>query len=111
MAKSEDIGKPDGTRSDLVAFLAKQKQNFGYQSLSVVDENGTIISDDTELNGKNVADQEYFKKAMQGETYLSSTTYDINNKLCLLPVRRFPTATAIKELYWRRQIRKLIAIL
>ncbi|HEX3026803.1 MAG TPA: methyl-accepting chemotaxis protein, partial [Clostridia bacterium] len=82
VAKDDNIG--NGSRADMTAYLDKQKKYFGYQSLSVVNESGTIISDDTELDGKSVADQEYFKKAMQGETYISSTTYDINKKLCII---------------------------
>ncbi len=49
-----------------------------------MDKSGTIISSDSNLNNKNIADQEYFKKALAGETYISSTTYDVNKKLCVI---------------------------
>jgi len=83
-AKSDMIGKADVTQTDLLIMLDKQKKELGYQSLSIVDQTGKIISGDTNLNGKNIADQEYFKKAMAGETYISTTTYDINKKLCVI---------------------------
>ena len=69
-AKSDMIGKADVTQTDLLIMLDKQKKELGYQSLSIVDQTGKIISGDTNLNGKNIADQEYFKKAMAGETYI-----------------------------------------
>lgn len=84
IAKSDTVGKTGESQADLLSWLDKQKKTQGYQSLSIVDQTGTIISSDSSLNGKNVADQEYFKKALAGETYLSSTAYDINKKLCVI---------------------------
>jgi methyl-accepting chemotaxis protein len=83
-AKLDIIGKPEATKSDILNELDNQKKELGYQSLSIVDKSGTIISSDSNLNNKNIADQEYFKKALAGETYISSTTYDVNKKLCVI---------------------------
>lgn len=84
VAKSNVIGKPGETQSAMLEALDKQKKTMGYQSLSLVTKDGTIISSDTALNSKSSAEQEYFKKALAGETYLSTTTLDINKKLCVI---------------------------
>ncbi|WP_243112602.1 methyl-accepting chemotaxis protein [Caproiciproducens sp. NJN-50] len=84
VAESSEIGKSGVSPSDLLKMLDTKKQQMGYQTLSLVNGSGTIFSDDASLNGKNIADQEYFKKALSGETYLSGTTYDINKKLCVI---------------------------
>lgn len=70
--------------AELIKSLDTQKKRLGYQSLSYVTGTGSVTSSDTSLNGKNIADQEYFKEALAGETYLSETTYDINKKLCVI---------------------------
>jgi methyl-accepting chemotaxis protein len=84
VAKSDEIGQSGSGDTELRVMLQSEKQHYGYQSLSIVDETGKITSTDEKLDGKNVADQEYFKKALAGETYISSTTYDMNKKLCIL---------------------------
>jgi methyl-accepting chemotaxis protein len=81
VAKSDVIGK---SNAEMMNLLDNQKSGMGYQSLSVVDNTGTIISSDADLDGKNVADQDYFKNALAGQTYLSTSTYDINKKLCVI---------------------------
>lgn len=84
VAESSDIGKQDVSPADLLKMLDTQKKKLGYQTLSLVNSSGTILSSDASLNGKSIADQEYFKKAAAGETCLSETTYDINKKLCVI---------------------------
>lgn len=84
IASSDIIGNAGSTQSALMSMLERQRQELGYESLSVVDAKGTIISTDKELNGKNIASQEYFKKAVAGETYISATAYDINERLCVI---------------------------
>lgn len=84
VAGSDEIGKQGENPSEVLKMLDKEKKALGYQSLCLVSNDGNLISSDDTLNGKNVADQEYFKKAMNGETYISSTTYDVNKKLCVI---------------------------
>lgn len=84
VARSNDIGKIGETHPETIASLNALKRNLGYQSLSLVTQSGDITSGDPDLDGKNIADQEYFKKAMKGDTYLSGTVYDINKKLCVI---------------------------
>lgn len=71
-------------KTELISALNDYKDGLGYKSLSIVDKSGNIISNDGNLTGKNIANQEYFKRAMDGETYVSSTTYDVNNELCII---------------------------
>jgi methyl-accepting chemotaxis protein len=84
VAETNEIGKPGVSQSELLNLLDTQKERLGYQSLSLATSDGTVISSDSTLNGKSIAEQEYFKKAMSGETYLSGTTYDINKNLCVI---------------------------
>lgn len=84
IAKSDIIGNSNFNQSELLSMLNKQKEEQSYLSLSVVDKTGKIVSSDTNLNGKNISDQEYFKKALAGETYISTTTYDINKQQCVI---------------------------
>lgn len=84
VAKSEQIGKAGVSQSEILNLLDKEKKNLGYQSLSLVDGSGTVLSSDAAINGKSVADQEYFKQALAGQTYISTTTYDLNKKLCVI---------------------------
>ena len=84
VAQSSDIGNADITQPELMKSLETQRKALGYQSLSLVKSDGTILSGDANLNGKNVAGQEYFKQAMVGKTSLSGTTYDINKNLCII---------------------------
>ena len=83
-AKSDMIGKSGITRTAVLAMLDQQKQQLGYKTLSLVTSDGTIISKDKALNGKNVAGQTYFKKALGGSTFISSTTYGPDKKLCAI---------------------------
>lgn len=84
VAQSDLIGKAGVTQAETLQMLDMQKKQLGYQSLSLVNKNGTIISSDANLNGKNIAGQEYFKQALSGKTYISTPTYDINNKFCTI---------------------------
>ena len=83
-AKSDMIGKSGVTRTAVLAMLDQQKQRLGYKTLSLVTSDGAIISSDESLNGKNVAGQTYFKKALDGSTFISSTTYSPDKKLCVV---------------------------
>ncbi|MEL7648932.1 MAG: methyl-accepting chemotaxis protein [Sedimentibacter sp.] len=82
--KSDVFGQDEEDNSMLLKILDKIKDENGYRTLSIVDKNGIITSSDSGLNGKNIADQEYFKNAMSGETFMSTPTYNINNELCVI---------------------------
>lgn len=82
--KSEIIVQDGADNAVLLLILDKIKDENGYMTLSVADKHGNIISNDSNLNGKSIADQVYFKKAMAGETFISTPTYNINNELCVI---------------------------
>ena len=83
-ARSNDIGSLGLPVSMQLNLLDRQKQDMGCKSLSIITSDGTIESNDTAINGKNVANQEYFKQAMSGRTYISTTIPDVNKKLCVI---------------------------
>ena len=83
-ANSNDIGSYGLPVSMQLNLLDRKKQDMGCKSLSIVTSDGTIESNDTSINGKNVANQEYFKQAMTGKTYISTTVPDVNKKLCVI---------------------------
>lgn len=83
-AKSNDIGSYGLPVSMQLNLLDRQKQDMGCKSLSIITSDGTIESNDTSINGKNVAKEEYFRQAMSGKTYISTTTPDVNKKLCVI---------------------------
>ncbi len=83
-AKTTDFGRTGLAQTKLLVSLETQKSKIGCQSVSFAMGNGILVSSDVDLNGKDVSGQEYFTKAMAGETYVSPTTYDINKKLCVI---------------------------
>lgn len=83
-ARLDLIGKTDLDQSELSEAIKSITEDENYKSLSIADGTGTIIVSSVDFVGKNVSEQEYFKKAMSGETYISSTTYNANNELSIV---------------------------
>ncbi len=83
-AKSDIIGQAGTSQVDQLNMLNKQKEGLNFKSMSLAKPDGTIVSNDSSLNGKSVLGQEYFTKALQGGTYISPVTYDLNKKLCII---------------------------
>lgn len=54
--------------------LEKFKEEYGIESISIVDKNGIIHSKD-KLNSKNVKSDDFFKDTMDGNLNITSTTY------------------------------------
>ncbi|WP_040329834.1 methyl-accepting chemotaxis protein [Clostridium ihumii] len=54
--------------------LEKFKEEYGIESISIVDKNGIIHSKD-KLDGKNVKSDDFFKDAIEGNLNISSTAY------------------------------------
>lgn len=84
IATSYTISQPGLNENQIASMLNQKKDAFGYQSLSLVTNTGIIVSQNAELNGKNIADQEYFKRALAGETYFSEPINDINGNFCVI---------------------------
>lgn len=83
-AASSQLGQPGMTETDLVRVLDQGKNSLGYQTLSLVTEDGTVLSGDSDLNQQNIADQVYFQNARKGETYFSVPMNDVSGKFCII---------------------------
>lgn len=83
-ASSNTLGAPGLTEPIIANILEQQMSSYGYQSLSLVGQDGKIVSADLDLNGKSVADQEYFKAALAGQTYFSEPMQDMNGNFCVI---------------------------
>ncbi|WP_085833767.1 methyl-accepting chemotaxis protein [Clostridium merdae] len=84
VALSSTLAEPGLTSTQLKTILEQQKNSMGYESLSLVTTDGLILSSNADLNGKNIADQPYFKDALAGNTYFSEPMNDINGKFCVI---------------------------
>lgn len=84
VAASDQLGKPGMSEVELVGVLDQKKDSMGYQTLSLVSKDGTVLSGDSDLNHKNIADQPYFQAALKGETYLSVPMEDAGGKFCII---------------------------
>lgn len=84
VGKTEIIGNPKYDSSYWLSELNKQRDAMGFDTISLVNMSGDVISSTDELNGKNVMEQDYFRKAIAGATYITPPTYDINKKPCVI---------------------------
>jgi len=80
-----DIGGNEtlSSTASWMSVIEKKKSTYGYKELYVADKSGQILSTDTTLMGKNIADTEYFKKAMNGDTYISTTMKNVKGDLVI----------------------------
>ncbi len=84
VALSSTLSAPGLTSAQLKTILEQQKDSMGYESLSLVTTDGLVLSSKADLNGKNIADQQYFKDALAGNTYFSEPMNDINGNFCVI---------------------------
>jgi len=84
VATSDQLGRPGMSEAEMVAGLNQKKDSLGYQTLSLVSKDGTVLSGDSDLNHQNIADQPYFQAALKGETYLSVPMEDAAGKFCII---------------------------
>ena len=70
----------DGEEHDMLGWLWDAKAT-GYLSLSLVRADGMVFSTDDTFDGSNIADKDYFQKALAGETTVSTTEYDNTGRL------------------------------
>lgn len=82
-AEIVNIGDNKKSKAQWIDSLKEQKEKCNYETISIVDSTGNIISDDSSFNGKNISDKEYFKKALNGEIVLTTTDYDINGNIVI----------------------------
>lgn len=84
IAESGEMNAENMTEDQILSFLNREKDTMGYQTLSLISEDGRIISKDPKLNNQNVADQGYFKEAAEGETYLSVPMNNAGGDFCII---------------------------
>ncbi len=64
-------------RLDVQAALAQMRQTHGFESISLVDRNGTVVlSTDSRLSGGSVAGASYFQDALAGISLVHEPRYD-----------------------------------
>ena len=74
MAKSLKISQDSKIVYEVSSkIVSETAQQYGFLSANVVDSKGVIYSKNAEENGKSVADKDYFIKAKNGETVISTT--------------------------------------
>lgn len=85
IAANDDIGETDSINNSpkWLIKIENQKTVNGIKLLYVADKSGTVLSTDSSLKGKSIADTEYFKQAASGKTYFSTTTKDLKGNLAV----------------------------
>ena len=84
VVKSGKIGVNGLSEDQILDALDQEKSSLGYETLSLVSKDGTILSKDRDLNNRNVSDQVYFQNAVKGETYFSVPMNDAAGKFCII---------------------------
>lgn len=73
MANSVSISEKDARYGDMLRFLQKVANEYGYMGAFVCDGQGVVkVATVKENVGRNVSDTDYFKNAIQGKTFASS---------------------------------------
>lgn len=68
LGTNDKLTDPAVSQFDKTSILQSKKNMYGYLTVSTVDVNGKTS------DGQNMSDQEFFKHAMQGKTYLGTPT-------------------------------------
>lgn len=79
----EIVGDVTKSQYQWLQAVDSRKEKYGYSSISIVNSDGNILSNDTSLDKKNISDKDYFQRALNGETIITSTEYDINGNLAI----------------------------
>lgn len=77
-------GGADLSAQEWAGALDAEKKTYGYTALYAVGKDGVILSADSKYNGKNVAEEEYFKQALNGTVYLSTPEEDAAGQLAVI---------------------------
>ncbi len=82
-AASIAVPEVSSDKAAWLSQLSERKTAYGMKELYAADGSGNIISADQSLSGQNIANEEYFKKALQGKTYFSTTKKDLKGSLVI----------------------------
>lgn len=69
-----------------VLTITPYVEQYGLRGIAVADKDGILYSDSPELNGTSIADKDYFKRALNGETVVGSTELGTNGQDATFPV-------------------------
>ncbi len=83
LASSNTMEGAGSTRLKLGVLLS-YKEKYQYEDIALVDDTGTITSTNTAMNNKNIADKDYFQKAIQGQSVISSTELNEEGKSMIM---------------------------
>lgn len=67
----------------LKEYLENQCSLYGYQSLTLLNLEGQVISTTSDSTISDYSDKYYVQRALKGETVISTTEYDENNQLII----------------------------
>lgn len=81
VATTEIIGNITTSSSQWLKALEDAKSKYKFDEISIVSENGKIISANKDINGKNLSDKYYFQRAINGETLLTTTELGLDGNL------------------------------
>ncbi|WP_099204999.1 methyl-accepting chemotaxis protein [Scatolibacter rhodanostii] len=88
IAQNESIANPKRSLSQRVEILEELATANGFEALIVADANGETTE------GSQVSEREYYQKAMQGETYMSSTNVSsVTGKTVLMVATKLKSET------------------
>lgn len=82
-----------GQETSFLSSLKNSYSSTNMKSISIIRSDGTITSTDSSLTGKTVADQEYFRSAMNGEPTVSTTELDSNGEIVINLCAKIPSTT------------------
>lgn len=77
MARNPLLSDDEFTKEDVTNFFEKRAAETNFKMFFKVDKNGKGVNLDKTGATFDIAEEEYFKKAMQGQTYTSSILEDI----------------------------------
>lgn len=83
LASSNTMEGAGSTRLKLGVLLS-YKEKYHYEDIALVDADGNITSTNTTMNNKNIADKDYFQKAIQGQSVVSSTELNDEGKAMIM---------------------------
>ncbi|MFZ2540012.1 MAG: methyl-accepting chemotaxis protein [Oscillospiraceae bacterium] len=81
IANQAYLGDPNVSQEQLIKNFEVANKKYGFESLLLTDEKGNAISTDKSKTGKSLGEYEAFKRAMAGETVISSPQPDVDGKM------------------------------
>ncbi|MFZ2540011.1 MAG: methyl-accepting chemotaxis protein [Oscillospiraceae bacterium] len=81
IANQAYLGDPNVSQQQLLNSLENEKKEHAMEALALADDQGIMISTDKSKMGKSIKEYEVFKRAMAGETVITSPQPDVNGNM------------------------------